>query len=341
MDRSWDQTWASAAEIARAVAAGETTALAVTEAALKRIEARNPVLNAFTAVTRERALAQARAIDAARSQGAPLGPLAGVPFAVKNLFDIAGLPTLAGSKINREHPPAPRDATLIARLEAAGAVLLGALNMGEYAYDFTGENVHYGPSRNPHDTTRMTGGSSGGSGGAVAGGLVPLSLGLRHQRLDPRAVLVLRPVRAETHLRPALAGAHVPVRGEPRPRRAAGAHGARPGAGLRRHAGPRSRRSGARRAPGGAGSTRPRPRGRGPAHRRPAAAISSATPHPRRWRPWAGSPRHSASRARWRSPRLHVPAPPPTSSPPPRAARCISTGCARARPISIRPCATA
>ncbi len=74
-------------------------------------------------------------------------------------------------------PPAARDATLIERLEAAGAVLVGALNMGEYAYDFTGENVHDGPSRNPHDLTRMTGGSSGGSGGAVAGGLVPLALG--------------------------------------------------------------------------------------------------------------------------------------------------------------------
>jgi aspartyl-tRNA(Asn)/glutamyl-tRNA(Gln) amidotransferase subunit A len=96
---------------------------------------------------------------------------------VKNLFDIQGHPTLAGSKINRDHPCAKHDATLIQRLEAAGAVLVGALNMGEYAYDFTGENVHDGPSRNPHDLTRMTGGSSGGSGGSVAGGLVPLSLG--------------------------------------------------------------------------------------------------------------------------------------------------------------------
>ena len=106
-----------------------------------------------------------------------VGPLAGVPFAVKNLFDVKGLPTRAGSKINRDLAPAPRDATLIERLEAAGAVLVGALNMGEYAYDFTGENVHDGPSRNPHDPTRMTGGSSGGSGGAVGGGLVPIALG--------------------------------------------------------------------------------------------------------------------------------------------------------------------
>ncbi len=100
-----------------------------------------------------------------------------MPFAVKNLFDVQGLPTRAGSKINRELAPSPRDATLIERMEAAGAVLVGALNMGEYAYDFTGENVHDGPSRNPHDVTRMTGGSSGGSGAAVGGGLVPLALG--------------------------------------------------------------------------------------------------------------------------------------------------------------------
>ena len=106
-----------------------------------------------------------------------VGPLAGVPFAVKNLFDVEGLATRAGSKINRDLAPAPRDATLIERMEAAGAVLVGALNMGEYAYDFTGENVHDGPSRNPHDPTRMTGGSSGGSGSAVGGGLVPIALG--------------------------------------------------------------------------------------------------------------------------------------------------------------------
>ena len=141
---------------------------------LARIERLNPVLNAFTAVTAERALQRAAALDAAEGDK---GPLAGVPFAVKNLIDVAGLPTLAGSKINRDHPPAPADAPLVARLEAAGAILVGALNMGEYAYDFTGENVHDGPSRNPHDTARMSGGSSGGSGSAVGGGLVPLALG--------------------------------------------------------------------------------------------------------------------------------------------------------------------
>ncbi|HEY2230080.1 MAG TPA: AtzE family amidohydrolase [Xanthobacteraceae bacterium] len=170
-----DPTSASAAEIARAVNAGESSATDIVQSTLLAVRMRDPLLNAFTAVTEERALARAQALD--RSRADSKGALAGVPFAVKNLFDIAGLATLAGSKINRERPPATRDAALIERLESAGAVLVGALNMGEYAYDFTGENVHAGPSRNPHDLTRMTGGSSGGSGGAVAGALVPLALG--------------------------------------------------------------------------------------------------------------------------------------------------------------------
>jgi len=172
---SKDLSWSGAADIAQAVANGQTSATAVIDAALARIDTLNPQLNAFTAVTAERARAKARAIDAAPDKNAL--PLAGVPFAVKNLFDVAGVTTVAGSKINRAHPPAAQDQPLIARLEAAGAVLVGALNMGEYAYDFTGENVHDGASRNPHDLTRMTGGSSGGSGGAVAGGLVQLALG--------------------------------------------------------------------------------------------------------------------------------------------------------------------
>jgi aspartyl-tRNA(Asn)/glutamyl-tRNA(Gln) amidotransferase subunit A len=174
---AFDSSWASAGEIASAIGKCETTASAVVETALARITSLNPTLNAFTDVTAERARAKAQAIDAARAAGRPTGPLAGVPFAVKNLFDVKGLATRAGSKINRDRPAAARDATLIERMESAGAVLVGTLNMGEYAYDFTGENVHDGPSRNPHDTDRMTGGSSGGSGGAVGGGLVPIALG--------------------------------------------------------------------------------------------------------------------------------------------------------------------
>jgi 1-carboxybiuret hydrolase len=169
--------WLSAQEIVRAVSARRISAVSVTEAALARIAQHDPVLNSFTDVTADRARAKARAVDAAVAAGQNAGPLAGVPFAVKNLFDVRGLSTRAGSKINRDLAPSRRDATLIERMEAAGAVLVGALNMGEYAYDFTGENSHDGPSRNPHDVTRMTGGSSGGSGGAVGGGLVPLALG--------------------------------------------------------------------------------------------------------------------------------------------------------------------
>jgi AtzE family amidohydrolase len=172
-----DLRFITAAEIAHKVAEGNLFASEVIDATLDRIAERNGEYNCFTAVTAERARARADAIDAARHAGQNVGPLAGVPFAVKNLIDIAGLPTVAGSRINRAHKPATADATLVTRLERAGAILVGALNMGEYAYDFTGENAHDGAAHNPHDLARMTGGSSSGSGGAVAGGLVPIALG--------------------------------------------------------------------------------------------------------------------------------------------------------------------
>src|SRR3984893_669829 len=172
-----ETAWAQASEIAAAVREGRASASDVVTAALVRIGQRNPALNAFTAVLGERAVAKAAAIDKAPANARAALPLAGGPFAVKNLFDIAGLPTRAGSKINRDRAPATRDAALISRLEAAGAVLVGALNMGEYAYDFTGENVHDGACRNPHDVRRMSGGSSSGSGAAVAGSPVPLAPG--------------------------------------------------------------------------------------------------------------------------------------------------------------------
>ena len=143
-------------------------------AAIARIEASDARVKAFTAVLAERALAKAESID---QRGAAALPLAGLPFAVKNLFDIEGISTLAGSIIECDAPAANRDATLVRRLEAAGAVLVGALNMDEYAYGFTTENTHYGPTRNPHDLSRIAGGSSGGSAAAVAAGMVPLSLG--------------------------------------------------------------------------------------------------------------------------------------------------------------------
>lgn len=167
----------SAFEIAAQVRDGDVSARAITEATLASIAKRDSALNAFTAVTAERALATADAIDADRAAGRQLSPLAGVPFAVKNLFDIESLPTLAGSKIRRDAAPPGRDATLVQRLTAAGAILVGALNMDEFAYGFVTENAHDGPVRNPHDSTRIAGGSSGGSAAAVAAGLVPLTLG--------------------------------------------------------------------------------------------------------------------------------------------------------------------
>jgi Asp-tRNA(Asn)/Glu-tRNA(Gln) amidotransferase A subunit family amidase len=165
-----------AAAIAKAVRNRRMSAETVVNAALEAIERRNPALNCFTAVLRERALEAAASVDERLSAGGDPGPLAGVPFGVKNLFDVRGLPTLAGSRINRDLAPARADAVLVRRLEAAGAVLVGTQHMDEYAYGFTTENSHYGPGRNPHDLAHVAGGSSGGSAAAVAAGLVPLSL---------------------------------------------------------------------------------------------------------------------------------------------------------------------
>jgi AtzE family amidohydrolase len=170
-----------AAAMAQAVRSGAVSAVALAQASLDRIAATDGRVNAFTEVVRERALRRAGQVDAslASSHGVRTRelPLLGVPFAVKNLFDIAGLPTLAGSKIEREREPARGDATLVRRLESAGAVLVGALNMDEYAYGFTTENSHVGATHNPHDLDRIAGGSSGGSGAAVAAGQVALALG--------------------------------------------------------------------------------------------------------------------------------------------------------------------
>ncbi|MBC7377347.1 MAG: AtzE family amidohydrolase [Burkholderiaceae bacterium] len=167
----------SLVQIVRAVATGQASAAEVLEASIARIEATDSKVNAFTNKTYGRARAEAAAIDARRARGEVLPPLAGVPYAVKNLFDMEGVVTLAGSKINRDDKPALHDAFLVERMKAAGAVLLGGLNMDEYAYGFTTENSHYGACHNPHDLTRIAGGSSGGSGAAIAAGQVPLTLG--------------------------------------------------------------------------------------------------------------------------------------------------------------------
>ena len=154
-----------------------SVAAATIDATLARIERDAARYNCFTAVLADRARAEAARVDAERARGRNPGPLAGVPFAVKNLFDVAGITTLAGSKINRDDAPAKADAAVVRKLCAAGAILVGTLNMDEYAYGFTTENSHYGPTLNPYDLARSAGGSSGGSGAAVAAGLVPFALG--------------------------------------------------------------------------------------------------------------------------------------------------------------------
>lgn len=169
-----------AVAMAEAVRSRAVSAQALATASLARIAATDGVVNAFTERTARRALDTAAALDARLDNGdttAAALPLCGVPYAVKNLFDIQGLTTLAGSKIERGRPAAARDALLVERMDAAGAVLVGALNMDEYAYGFTTENSHEGPTRNPHDPTCIAGGSSGGSAAAVAAGQVPITLG--------------------------------------------------------------------------------------------------------------------------------------------------------------------
>ncbi|MDN2487916.1 AtzE family amidohydrolase [Kosakonia sacchari] len=141
------------------------------------IERDNPRINAFTTITAMRMLAEAAQIDRQIAKGEALPALAGVPYAVKNLFDIEDVTTLAGAKLFSQQPPATADAFALSQLTRAGAMLAGALNMDAYAYGFTTENSHYGATRNPRDPQRIAGGSSGGSAAAVAAGMVNFSLG--------------------------------------------------------------------------------------------------------------------------------------------------------------------
>ncbi len=164
------------AELGRRIARREVSPVEVARAHLARIERLEPKLNAFLAVTADRALAAAAAAERELAAGAGRGPLHGVPMALKDLFDTAGVVTTAGSRILAANVPA-RDAAAVERLRAAGLVLLGKTNMHEFAYGTTTNNPHYGPCRNPWDLERSPGGSSGGSGAALAAGMCPLSLG--------------------------------------------------------------------------------------------------------------------------------------------------------------------
>ncbi len=160
-----------------AFSSGEVSAQEIATASLERIASANPELNAFIEITGERAFAEAGRLDAARRRGDSLPMLAAVPYAVKNLFDIEGIVTLAGARLHAKNPPATRDAKLVERMQQAGGMMTGTLNMDAYAYGFTTENTHYGATHNPRDLSRSAGGSSGGTGAAVAAGLVPIGLG--------------------------------------------------------------------------------------------------------------------------------------------------------------------
>lgn len=163
--------------IAEGIRAGKWTAAEAARAAIERAKSAGQKLNCYSEIFEQKAIDAAERIDAQIKSGKDAGPLAGVPIAVKNLFDVRDVVTIAGSKIDREKKPATQDATALRKLREAGAVLIGCLGMDEYAYGFTNENTHYGAIRNPHDPERVPGGSSGGSGSAVGSACVPLALG--------------------------------------------------------------------------------------------------------------------------------------------------------------------
>lgn len=167
----------SISDIQQALSAGELSAHEIARQTLEAIARVNPQIGAWTAVTEARMLAEAENIDTLRREKRPLPPLAGVPYAVKNLFDVAGHTTLAGAELFSQRPAAAADSFAVRQLRSAGGLLTGMVNMDAYAYGFTTENSHYGATRNPHDLTRIAGGSSGGSAAAVAAGLVHFSLG--------------------------------------------------------------------------------------------------------------------------------------------------------------------
>ncbi|HXU91816.1 MAG TPA: amidase [Methylomirabilota bacterium] len=173
-----DLTYASATELARLIASKQVSPVEVVRAHLDRITSLDGSLKSFITVAADAAMAAAREAEAAVAGGRPLGPLHGVPLGLKDLYDTAGIPTTGGSKILAQRVPTA-DATVVRRLREAGMIVLGKLNMVEFAYGPEGRNPHYGHARNPWDvaTHRMAGGSSSGSGVAVAAGLVPVALG--------------------------------------------------------------------------------------------------------------------------------------------------------------------
>jgi len=164
------------AALARRLRAGEVTSEAVTTDCLTAIAQRNTATSAYITVTAELALAQARQADRERAAGLERGPLHGVPISLKDLLDVAGLPTTAASRVRADHVAAA-DAPVVARLRAAGAVLLGKTNLHEFAFGTTSDETAWGPVRHPLDPTRSPGGSSGGSAVSVVEGMAWASIG--------------------------------------------------------------------------------------------------------------------------------------------------------------------
>ncbi len=164
------------AEVHDSLKAGKTTAAAIAEAHLARIESDDPLIHAWLAVDRESALTQAANVDQLAASGAPLPALAGVPFGIKDVLSMQGFPATAGSKVLAGYRP-PYNATVIERLNAASAVTLGKLNCDEFAMGSSNENSAYGPVHNPRALDRVPGGSSGGSAAAVAAGMAIATLG--------------------------------------------------------------------------------------------------------------------------------------------------------------------
>jgi aspartyl-tRNA(Asn)/glutamyl-tRNA(Gln) amidotransferase subunit A len=164
------------ADLRTEIATGRTKAADLAADYYARIEAKNPRLNVYLSLTKKRALEQAERIDALAAKGDPLPPLAGIPVGIKDVLVMQGAPATAGSKILEGYQP-PYDATVVAKLDAAGAVLLGKINCDEFAMGSSNENSAYGPVRNPWDTERVPGGSSGGSAAAVAANLAVVTLG--------------------------------------------------------------------------------------------------------------------------------------------------------------------
>ncbi|MFI9099074.1 Asp-tRNA(Asn)/Glu-tRNA(Gln) amidotransferase subunit GatA [Streptomyces sp. SID13666] len=171
-----DLTRLTAAETADVVATGKASAVEVAQAHLDRIGAVDEKVHAFLHVDTEGALDAARAVDERRAKGEKLGPLAGVPLALKDIFTTKGIPTTVGSKILEGWIP-PYDATVTKRLKDAGIVILGKTNMDEFAMGSSTENSAYGPTGNPWDLTRIPGGSGGGSSAALASYQAPLAIG--------------------------------------------------------------------------------------------------------------------------------------------------------------------